>query len=145
MKKKLCHYARSNLPGGIYCEPSDPQVQNVLSEVRPSNDFCESILGLNDHLATSLPILHQVARSTLVEVKNNKTVNYMDELPYDQQLTVIDMAVRKSEAVNQEAKLMSKRVALQRKERMVHTHEHLEAYKKKELEKDWLSQTHLIV
>uniref|UniRef100_A0A1X7T216 Uncharacterized protein n=1 Tax=Amphimedon queenslandica TaxID=400682 RepID=A0A1X7T216_AMPQE len=146
MKEKLCHYARSNLPGGIYWEPSDPQVRKVLSEVRPSNDFCESILGLNDHLTTSLPNLHQVARSTLVEVKKNKTVKWLDELPHDQQLTVIDMAVRKREAVNQETKLMSKRVASQRKERMIHTHKRHEAYKKKkELEKDRLSQTHLIV
>ena len=110
MKEKWCHYPRSNLPGGIYLEPSDPQVRKVLSEVRPSNDFCESILGLNDHLTTSLPNLHQVARSTLVEVKKNKTIKWLDELPEDQQLTVIDLAVTKREAVNQETKLMSKQI-----------------------------------
>ena len=111
--------------------------------MRPSNDFCESILGLNDHLTTSLPNLHQVARSTLVEVK---TIKWLDELPQDQQLTVIDLAVRKREVVNQETKLMSKQVASQRKERMIDAHKRHEAYKKKkELEKDRLSQTHLIV
>ena len=54
MKEKLCIYAKSNLPGGMYWEPSDVQIKKVLSELRPTNDFCESILGLNDHLTTVL-------------------------------------------------------------------------------------------
>ena len=56
----------------MYWEPSDVQIQKVLSELRPTNDFCESILGLNDHLTTVLPNLHQVARSNLIKVKKTK-------------------------------------------------------------------------
>ena len=71
MKEKLCSYAQNNLPGGIYWEP-DSEIKRVLSEVKPSNDFCESMLGLNDYLTTAIPNLHQVARSNLIEVKKEQ-------------------------------------------------------------------------
>ena len=58
MKEKLCSYAQNNLP--------DSEIKRVLSEVKPSNDFCESMLGLNDYLTTAIPNLHQVARSNLI-------------------------------------------------------------------------------
>ena len=53
----------------------DEQVQDVLRELKPSNDACESILGLNDYLTTAIPNLHQMARSNLVQVKKTKHCN----------------------------------------------------------------------
>ncbi len=69
MKDKLCSYAADQLPGGCYWEPEDKEGEVILSELRPSNDVCESILGLNDYLTTAIPNLHQMARSNLVQVK----------------------------------------------------------------------------
>lgn len=46
MESKLSLYAHSQLPGGIYWN-AEPAVQKILSELEPSNDLCESILGLN--------------------------------------------------------------------------------------------------
>ena len=68
MKEKLSSYAADQLPGGCYWEP-EREVQDVLRELKPSNDVCESILGLNDYLTTAIPNLHQMARSNLVQVK----------------------------------------------------------------------------
>ena len=68
MKEKLSSYAQDQLPGGCYWEP-DKQVQDILRELKPSNDVCESILGLNDYLTTAIPNLHQMTRSNLVQDK----------------------------------------------------------------------------
>jgi len=56
MKKKLCTYAMHQLPGGMYWNPKDPIIKEQLAELKPSNDLCESILGLNDYLATKFLI-----------------------------------------------------------------------------------------
>ena len=69
MREKLITYAQNQLPGGKYWDP-ELAVKNVLTELKPSNDLCESILGLNDYLTTAIPNLCQTARSNLVEVKN---------------------------------------------------------------------------
>ena len=61
MREKLCTYAQSQLPGGIYWEP-ELSVKEVLSELKPSNDLC---LGLNDYLTSAIPNLHQMARFNL--------------------------------------------------------------------------------
>ena len=61
MKEKLSSYAQYQLPGCCYWEP-DEQVQDNLHELKPSNDVCESMLGLNDYLTTAIPNLHQMAR-----------------------------------------------------------------------------------
>ena len=58
MKEKLCTYAGNQIPGGNFwvC------VRKVLAELKPSNDLCESILGLNDYLTAAIPNL-QLSRS----------------------------------------------------------------------------------
>ena len=145
MREKLSEYAKSNLPGGIYWDPSDIQVKNILSELKPSNDFCEAILGLNDYLTTALPNLHQVARSNLIETKKNKSLKWLSELPDDKQLKVINLAVERRQAVHEECKQMAERIAMQKRERMINFHTRQEALKKKlKSEKDELSQMHLI-
>ena len=78
-------------------------------------------------------------------LQKNKTVKWLDELPDDQQLTIIDLAVKKREAVNLESRQMSEHIALQRKERMIQSHKRKEVLRRKlELEKNQLSQIHLI-
>ena len=49
MKKKLLSYAQNQLPGGKYWDP-DENVKAILKSLKPNNDICESILGLNDYL-----------------------------------------------------------------------------------------------
>ena len=72
-------------------------------------------------------------------------MKWLDELPDDQQLTIIDLAVKKREAVNLESRQMSEHIALQRKERMIQSHKRKEVLRRKlELEKNQLSQIHLI-
>ena len=58
--EKLSSYGQDQLPRGCYWEP-DQQVWDILHELKPSNDVCESILGLNDYLTTAIPKLHQMA------------------------------------------------------------------------------------
>ena len=54
IKEKLSSYAHDQLSGG---DP-DTQVLGVLSQLKPCNDMCERILGLNDYLTTVIPNLH---------------------------------------------------------------------------------------
>ena len=56
-------------------------MKEVLAELKPSNDLCESILGLNDYLTTAIPSLHQMPCSNLVEVRKNKTIKWLHDLP----------------------------------------------------------------
>ena len=63
MNAKLSsYYAQSQLPGGKYWEP-ETDVACVLKSLKPSNDICESILGLNDYLSIVMPNLHQMSKS----------------------------------------------------------------------------------
>lgn len=93
MREKLCTYAQNQLPGGKYWDPSEANIRHILRELKPSNDLCESILGLNDYLTKAIPNLNQIARSNLVQVKN-KTVKWLHDLP-EEELKVIDLAVEK--------------------------------------------------
>ena len=79
MEEKLVDYAKAHLPGGKYWDP-DPAVTAVLKTLKPNNDVCECILGLNDYLTTAIPNMHQMTRSNLTEMKKNKTINWYQEL-----------------------------------------------------------------
>ena len=94
MNAKLSSYAQNQLPGGKYWEP-EPDVAIVLKSLKPNNDVCESILGLNDYLSMVMPNLHQMSKSNLVQAKKNKTVQWLDGLPSDQQCNIVELA-RKS-------------------------------------------------
>ena len=74
MREKLSTYAEDQLPGGCYWEPNE-ELQKILLEIKPSNDACESILGLNDYLTTAIPNLHQMARSNIIQAKKIKHLN----------------------------------------------------------------------
>ena len=94
VKEKLSTYAQTQLPGGKYWEP-DQDVKSILKSLKPNNDICESILGLNDYLSTALPNMHQMSQSNLVQVKKNKTLQWLDTLPSEQQSSAVELA-RKS-------------------------------------------------
>ena len=143
MNEKLCIYAKDCLPGGCYWNP-DADIKNVLSELKPSNDLCESILGLNDYLTTAIPNLHQMARSNLIQLKKNKTMKWLYNLPEGEQ-EVIDLAVTRRKAVQKDCQDEAERRTESRRENMMQAHTRREALKKKaQKEKDSLSQLHLI-
>ena len=145
MKDKLCTYGHDHLPGGKYWNPDKPDVRKVLSELKPSNDICESILGLNDYLTTAIPNLHQMARSNLVELKRNKTMQWLHDLPEEQQVEVIDLAVDMRQSVRQESKNEEEQREKERRQNMIHAHNRREALKEKaQQERDELSQLNLV-
>jgi E1A/CREB-binding protein len=94
MNAKLSSYAQNQLPGGKYWEP-ESDIASVLESLKPNNDVCESILGLNDYLSMVIPNLHQMSKSNLVQAKKNKTVQWLDSLPSNQQRDIVELA-RKS-------------------------------------------------
>ena len=80
--------------GGKYWEP-DPNIKMILKSLKPNNDICESILGLNDYLSTALPNMHQMSKSNLILAKKNKTIQWLHELPNEEQSHIVQLA-RKS-------------------------------------------------
>jgi len=72
MKEKLCAYVRSQLPGGKYYDPEDNNTKQILSTLKPNNDICESILGLNDYFTTALPKMKQLTRSNMIAIQKIK-------------------------------------------------------------------------
>ena len=144
MQEKLCSYAADQLPGGRYWNP-DKQIQDVLRQLPPSNDVCESILGLNDYLTTAVPSVHQMSRSNLVQLKKNKTMKWLSDLPSETQTAVIDMAVKQRRQVKQTYDERQTARAEHRKQAMIKDHAKREAVKKRLYEeKQKLSQLHLI-
>ena len=101
MLEKLENYARERLPGGQFWDPPD-EIKAILKELLPSNGLCESILGLNDYLTTAIPNMHQMTRSNLIEVKKNKTVQWMNHLSDNQFENVVDYAVKRRKDVMRE-------------------------------------------
>ena len=77
MKEKLLTYARNQLPDGIYWDP-EPEIKAILKTLKPNNDICESLLGLNDYLTTAIPNMHQISRSNLKRTKQlDGYINYL--------------------------------------------------------------------
>ena len=144
MKTKLCSYAQHQLPGGVYYNP-EPAMKEVLADVSPSNDLCESILGLNDYLSSVLPNMHQVTRSNLVQLKKNKTIEWLQELPKPQQDDIVDLAIVSRKEALKCRKEDDDKVHKKRKENMLQAHSRQQTLKQKEkLEKHALLKEHLI-
>lgn len=89
MERKLCDYTADHLPGGIYWNP-DSGVKEIPQELKPSNNLCESLLGLNDYLRKAIPNMQQDSRSNLIQVKKNKTVDWLHSLPSTKQERVVN-------------------------------------------------------
>ena len=128
MRDKLKSYAKDQLPGGKYWDPP-PNVAKILEEIEPSNDVCESILGLNDWLQTSMPSASQLTKRNIIEAKKNKTVEWLDTIPAEKQNTAIKMAASQ----RNEVRRLDKQEALKRNELR-------QSIMKKDIEKQNLKQ-----
>ena len=111
MRDKLKSYAKDQLPGGKYWDPP-PNIAKILGQIEPSNDVCESVLGLNDWLQTSMPSASQLTKRNLIEAKKNKSVEWLDALPAEKQNITIQMAA----CQRKEVRLIESQEAFQRKE-----------------------------
>ena len=144
MEKKLFTYAHHQLPGGIYCDP-EPNKEAILNKLEPSNDICESILGLNDYLSTAIPNMHQVTRSNLIEVQKNKTMQWLEELREEKQQRVLDLAVECRRKMLKERKEKNVRRGEKRREQILQAHVRRQVLQQRsQKEKDKLSELHLI-
>ena len=145
MKDKLCTYAQTQLPGGKYWDPDNPNIRKQLAELKPSNDLCESILGLNDYLTTKIPNLNQTSISNLVEIKKNHSIKWLNTLPDTEQERIINLAADLRESVHKEALHRHKQVAEERQKKMIESHTRREAMKMKaDKETDELFKHHLV-
>ena len=144
MKEKLCSYAADFLPNGLYWDP-DPDTAAVLKNVDPSNDLCESILGLNDYLCTALPNMHQITKSHLVEIKKNHIIDWFWNLPLERQKFITDLAVKNRGHVKLAYQEEQKQIVGKRQENMLHQMaKKQQRIAKQDAEKKKLSKLHLI-
>ena len=117
MKDKLCTYAQNQLPGGIYWNPENPIIKEQLKELKPSNDLCESILGLNDYLTTKIPNLNQRSISNLAEIKKNHSIVWLNTLTNTEQVEMINLAAGLRQSVHKEFLDHQNQVAKERQKR----------------------------
>ena len=145
MKEKLCMYAQQQLPGGRYWNPENLTIKKQLSTLTPSNDLCESILGLNDYLTTRIPNLNQRSISNLVEIKKNHSIMWLDSLDDTAQAKLINLATDLCQPVSREYRNHTQQVAQERQQRMVNVHAKQMPIKMKlQKESDHLSKNHLV-
>ena len=144
MKEKLCTHAQQQLPGGRYWSPDNSIIKKQLSTLKPSNDLCESILGLNDYLTTKIPNLNQQSISNLVEIKKNHSIMWLNSLDDTEQAKLINLATDLCQPVGREYRYHTQQVAQERQQRMVKAHVKQEAMKVKTQESDHLAKEHLV-
>ena len=112
MVNKLTDYMKDYLPGGKYWEPPE-DVRQILSKLKPHNDACESVLGMNDWLTTAFPKMTQQAKSALIEVANNRTIEWLKMQLPDSQEEIIALATAKRHEVAKERRLNEERLKQQ--------------------------------
>lgn len=145
MKEKLCMYAQQQLPGGKYWSPDNPIIKEHLSKLTPSNDLCESILGLNDYLTSKIPNLNQRSISNLVEVKKNHSIMWLNSLDDTKQTKLINLATDLRQSVGKDYIRHTQQVAQERQQRMAKAHAKQQAMKiKMQKQKDHLEKQHLV-
>jgi len=144
MKDKLSDYAKAQLPGGKYWKPK-PAISAVLKTLKPSNDVCESILGLNDYLTTAIPNMHQMTGSNLVEMKKNGTVKWYQELSPGMKQTVTTIAIKKRQEVMKKCQEEEFARSKRRQENMECSHQRRMVMRERVAkEQQHLSQQHLV-
>ena len=144
MKKKLCAYAKNQLPGGLFWDP-EGEVKEILKKLPPTNDLCESLLGLNDHLTTSIPNLCQLTRSNLIETKKNKTMQWMDKLPQEERDQVVDFAVKLRGKVKNDYREEREHIKAQRSKKLMEQKQRRDVLKRRAQEElNKLSKLQLI-
>ena len=95
MAIKLSQYKADQLPRGRYWTPSD-STKTLLEKIEPTNDICESILGLNDWLQKKTPNMTQRTVTTMVEVMKNATMPWFSKQEKTTKDKIIDMARKKT-------------------------------------------------
>ena len=144
MKAKLCSYANNQLPNGKYWNPTG-NIKAILEKLKPSNDVCESILGLNDYLCTAIPNLSQMTRTNLVEIKKNQTIPWLQQQSENRQDEIIEMACKRRATVLKEFEQEEKEQCRKRREQMLQAKQKRDAlHERLKKEKDTLSKIHLI-
>ena len=144
MADKLITYAKDQLPDGRYWDP-EPETKEILSQLEPNNDLCESILGLNDYLFTTIPNMDQLTRSNMVQIKKNKTMEWLDNLPNTEQEDIVRMAMKNKREVAKSYKELKNEVSQKRRDHLVQKNKERElAKQKREKEIEKLSKIHLI-
>ena len=141
MNAKLSSYAENQLPGGRYWDP-EPDVQSVLKSLKPNNDLCESILGLNGHLSIVMPNLHQMSKSNLVQARKNGTTKWLHTLPNDQQHAIVDLARKNRQQVKEDYQRTEDEQHKFRQEKMKNQRDALQ--KRADEERERLSKIHVI-
>ena len=120
-------------------------IRRVPSQLKPSKYICESVLGLNDYLTTALPNLDQASRSTLVQMKKNRTLKWFGTLPPQKQDSICTLAVKRRKEVSKSCKGEAKQRAERRLKNLKQAHAKREAMKEKRLVKrEELAKNHLI-
>jgi organic radical activating enzyme len=100
-------------PSGRYWHPPK-HVADVLRKIKPSNDICESILGLNDWLQTTMPSVSQLTKRNLIEVKKNKTMQWFSTVPEQKQKEYVKMAIERKSIVKKSDKEYANAIAVER-------------------------------
>ena len=118
MRKKLHTYAKDYLPSGKYWDPPK-HIENILSQIQPSNDICESILGLNDWLHGSMTTACQLTKRNIIEAKKNKSLVWLNSQSEEQQHKAIQMAVKQRVEVKLNYKRHVGRIKEQRQNAML--------------------------
>lgn len=141
MNEKLSSYAQNQLPDGKYWEP-EPDIKRILKSLKPNNDVCESILGLNDYLSMVMPNLHQMSKSNLVQVK---TMQWLNTLPSDRQHDIVELARKNRIQVKKDYNSAEEDRRKFRQEKMIREKNRRDALQKRaDEEKDKLSKVYLI-
>ena len=144
MKKKLYSYAKNQLPGGVYWDP-ETEIKEILKKLPPTNDLCESLLGLNDHLTTSIPNLCQLTRSNLIETKKNKTMQWLGKLPQEERDQVVGFAVRSRKKVKDDYREEREHIKVQRSKKLFEQKQRRDALNRRAQEEvNKLGKLHLI-
>ena len=144
MTKKLYTYAKNQLPGGLYWNPEE-EVKEILKKLPPTNDLCESLLGLNDHLTTSIPNLCQLTRSNLIESKKNKTMQWLGELVQQERDQIVGLAVKSRVKVKKDYREEQEQIKSHRSKKLLEQKQRKDALKRRAQEEvNKLGTLHLI-
>ncbi len=101
MAEKTRSYKSDQLPGGKLWTPS-AVMKKALADIDPTNDLCESIIGLNDWLQKGTPNFSQRTVSTMVEVLRNSTMPWFLRQDKEMRDKITNLAKKRSKLVRQE-------------------------------------------
>ena len=101
----------------IYWAP-DEKTKEVLANLKPNNDLCESLFSLNDWLTTRMPNASQATKSNIVEFSHNHTVKWLDQQPDEVQKEIISAAVANRRTIIQQKQLRAEQHKKARREKV---------------------------